>query len=137
MSTSVTFNQFVGFVVGIGYQIALNLASRGCKVIIADQNVNNSIKEAICNETKNPKIHLKYVNLASFKSVKEFARDLYQTEDKVDILINNAGIGYLEGLISEDGLSAVMQVNYYSAFLLTLQLLGRYKIYALVHWPPL
>lgn len=112
---------------GIGYQIVLGLASRGCRVIIADRNVNESIKETICKETHNPNIILKYVNLASFRSVREFAEDIKKTEDKLDILINNAGVGQGRSVRTEDGISQTMQVNYYSAFLLTHLLLG--KIY--------
>lgn len=102
----------------------LGLASRGCKVIIADCNVDESIRDAIIKETNNPNIFLKYINLASFKSVREFAHDLKKSEDKIDILINNAGTGKGVSALTEDGVGFTMQVNYYSAFLLTHLLLG-------------
>lgn len=68
---------------------------------------------------------MKYVNLASFKSVRQFADDILKSEDKLDILINNAGVVYGLSNISEDGINCTMQVNYYSAFLLTHLLVGK------------
>lgn len=115
----------LSFVLGIGYQIVLGLSSRGCKVIIADCNVDESIKDAVVRETHNPNIILKYVNLASFNSVRQFAKDIRKTEDKLDILINNAGVGRGLSAETEDGVNFTMQVNYYSAFLLTHLLLGK------------
>lgn len=94
-------------------------------MIIADCNVNESIKHAIYKETNNPNIQLKYINLASFKSVRQFAKELKNSEDKLDILINNAGVGHGISLSTEDGNSLTMQVNYYSAFLLTHLLIGK------------
>lgn len=93
-------------------------------MIIADCNVDESIKDAIYKETHNPNIILKYVNLASFKSVREFAEDITNSERKLDILINNAGVARGQSVKTEDGINLTMQVNYYSAFLLTHLLLG-------------
>ncbi|XP_056646235.1 retinol dehydrogenase 13-like [Diorhabda sublineata] len=104
---------------GIGYQIVLSLASRGCKVIIIDRIVDESIKNSIVEETDNPNISLEYADLASFKSVRRVAQKLNKTEEKLDILINNAGIGLSKGELTEDGLQPTMQINYYSHFLLT------------------
>lgn len=116
---------YIFFLLGIGYQIVLGLASRGCRVIIADYNIDESIKDEIYKETHNYNIVLKYVNLASFKSVREFSEDILKSEEKLDILINNAGVGTESQVVTEDGLNSTMQVNYYSAFLLTHLLLGR------------
>lgn len=110
---------------GIGYQIVLGLASRGCKVIIADCITDEAIKHAIYKETHNQNIILKHVNLASFHSVREFAEDLKQSEEKLDILINNAGVGRTITHLSEDNINRTLQVNYYGGFLLTHLLLGK------------
>ncbi|XP_056648552.1 retinol dehydrogenase 13-like isoform X1 [Diorhabda sublineata] len=112
---------------GIGYEIVLGLAQRGCRVIVADKIVNNDIKNRIIQETNSTEIYLEYVDLASFHSVRSFADRLKKKEEKVDILIHNAGIGPCSGAISEDGLNITMQVNYYSPFLLTHLLVGLMK----------
>lgn len=87
--------------------------------------MNESIKEKICKETHNSNISLKYINLASFYSVRQFAENLKNSEEKLDILINNAGIGCGRSIPTEDGNGSIMQVNYYSAFLLTHLVLGK------------
>uniref|UniRef100_A0A6P7FVT3 Retinol dehydrogenase 14-like n=1 Tax=Diabrotica virgifera virgifera TaxID=50390 RepID=A0A6P7FVT3_DIAVI len=103
----------------LGYHIVLNLLSRGCKVIVADRIVDDEIKQRIINITKSHEVYFEYVDLASFKSVRKLVDRIKKKEDKIDILINNAGIAMWFGPLSEDGLSVVMQVNYYSAFLMT------------------
>lgn len=87
--------------------------------------MDETIRDKIYEETLNKNIILKYINLASLKSVRNFAEELHKTEEKIDILINNAGVGGGLSAVTEDGIDFVMQVNYYSAFLLTHLLLGK------------
>ncbi|CAH1160213.1 unnamed protein product, partial [Phaedon cochleariae] len=104
---------------GIGYQTVLGLAARGCRVIVADKNIDEEIQRAMMKETNNPNIIMQYVDLASFESVRELVNRLTASEDKLDILINNAGIGRGPNILSEDNLDVTWQINYFSAFLLT------------------
>lgn len=67
---------------------------------------------------------MKKIDFASLKSVREFAKDILATEDKVNILVNNAGAAGLGNVKSEDGLQLGLQVNHFGAFLLTNLLLG-------------
>ncbi|CAG9854004.1 unnamed protein product [Phyllotreta striolata] len=112
---------------GIGYHIVCNLASRGCKVIVADEIINEEIKDAIYKETKSDKVSFEYVDLASFASVRKLAEKINSSVTKLDIFIYNAGIGKCYGQLSKDGLNKPMQINYYSAFLLTHLLVGLLK----------
>ncbi|KAG5890516.1 hypothetical protein JTB14_022749 [Gonioctena quinquepunctata] len=112
---------------GIGYQAALALASRGCRIIIADRDDATESKNRIIRETKNPNIVTKHVDLSSFDSVRRFAKDINETETKLDILINNAGIGTTLLEYTADGLQKTMQVNYFSHVLLTHLLLDLLK----------
>ncbi|CAH1160216.1 unnamed protein product [Phaedon cochleariae] len=112
---------------GIGYQTVLGLAARGCRVIVADQNVDEKIQRSLIKESNNPNIIMQYVDLASFESVRELARRLTASEDKLDILINNAGIGKGPDKLSKDDLDDTWQINYFSAFLLTHLLIGLLK----------
>ncbi|KAG5890517.1 hypothetical protein JTB14_022750 [Gonioctena quinquepunctata] len=112
---------------GIGYQTALALASRGCRVIIADVvNATNS-RDRIIRKTNNLNIVVKHLDLASLSSVRKLAKDLNETEKRLDILINNAGIGSSAIQYTEDGLQRTMQVNYFGHFLLTHLLLDLLK----------
>ena len=47
-----------------------------------------------------------------------------ETEDHIDILVNNAGAYGLEKKKTVDGHPLLMQVNYFSSFLLTNLVLG-------------
>lgn len=63
--------------------------------------------------------------MASFDSVREFAKNINETEERLDILVNNAGAGGIGDKKTKDGQVFIMQVNYFSSFLLTHLLLGR------------
>ncbi|XP_063903541.1 retinol dehydrogenase 12-like [Zophobas morio] len=112
---------------GIGYQTVLNLASRGCRVIMADVADMTQSKEKIIEYTNNPNIVTKFVDLASLQSVRDFASDIVKSEEKLDILINNAGISISKENRTKDGLHPVMQINYFGPFLLTHLLLDLLK----------
>ena len=66
-------------------------------------------------------------DLASFAQVRELAEVILRDYDRLDVLVNNAGIGSApdERLLSEDGHEFRFQVNYLSGFLLTRMLLPR------------
>lgn len=110
---------------GLGYETALQLASRGCKIIIADvQDATDSAKRII-NETGNSNVIYKHLDLSSFESIRRFADDIKSTEKRLDVLINNAGIGATIKSKTIDDLNPVLQINYLGAFLLTHLLLGK------------
>lgn len=118
-----------GGTAGIGYETAKNLAERGAKVIVAsrDENRGKAARDSIIVETGNHDVHFKKLDLASFRSVREFAKDILQIEQRLDILINNAGalgLGYKK---TEDGLLVGMQINHFGPFLLTNLLLPLLK----------
>lgn len=106
---------------GVGYETAKNLARRGARVIIASRNETKLklAKEQLQAETGNDDIAYRAMDLGSFKSVRNFVRETFLSEPRLDILINNAGAIGLPDRITEDGLNLTMQVNYFGAFLLT------------------
>ncbi|KAJ3647063.1 hypothetical protein Zmor_024610 [Zophobas morio] len=103
---------------GIGYQTVLNLASRGCRVIMADVADMTKSKAKVIEYTNNPNIVTKFLDLASLQSVRDFASDVIKSEDRLDMLINNAGIFITKENRTNDGLHPVMQINYFGPFLL-------------------
>ncbi len=60
-------------------------------------------------------------DFASFEEVRELAEAILRDYDRLDALVNNAGIGSApnERLVSEDGHELRFQVNYLAPFLLT------------------
>ncbi|KAJ8928281.1 hypothetical protein NQ314_019163 [Rhamnusium bicolor] len=112
---------------GIGFETALVLASRGCRVIIADRSDGTKAKKKIIDITHNANIETKILDLTSLQSVRKFAKDINATEGRLDILINNAGVGTVGNKHTDDGLHATMQINHFGPFLLTHLLTGLLK----------
>ncbi|XP_019876628.2 retinol dehydrogenase 12 [Aethina tumida] len=108
-----------GGATGIGYETALALASRGCRVIIADKVDATKAINRITQHTNNTNVVLKYLDLSSFQSVRKFAKDINSNESRLDILINNAGVGTAGNKHTDDGLNVTMQINHFGPFLLT------------------
>lgn len=106
---------------GLGLETCKDLASRGAKVILACRSVRrgNEAKEEIIKFSGNTDVHVWQLDLASLRSVKDFCTQIYKTEKRVDVLINNAGAGGLGNTKTSDGLHIGMQVNYFAPFLLT------------------
>ncbi|CAG9794697.1 unnamed protein product [Diatraea saccharalis] len=107
---------------GIGKETAKELAKRGAKVIMACRNLDaaEKVKNDIIESTKNEKVFVKKLDLSSFKSIRAFAEEIKSTEDKLDVLVHNAG--YAETFRkrkSEDDIELTMATNHYGPFLLT------------------
>lgn len=109
---------------GMGFEIAQSLAKRQYKVIMADKNDQTQSKERILNSSCNNNIITEYLNLASFTSTRCFAEKIKSSEDRLDVLINNAGVFCMDQKQTEDCLDGMMQTNYLSPFLLTHLLLN-------------
>lgn len=83
-------------------------------------NLHTFVPDEIIDTTKNTKVIVKKLDLSSFASIRSFAEDINKTEDKLDVLIHNAG--YAETFKknqSEDGIELTMATNHYGPFLLT------------------
>ncbi|XP_063774090.1 retinol dehydrogenase 13 isoform X2 [Pseudophryne corroboree] len=114
---------------GIGKETALELAKRGGRIIMACRDMGkceNAAKE-IRGKTLNHNVFSKHLDLASIKSIKEFAKNILQEEEHIDILINNAAIMRCPHWKTEDGFEMQFGVNHLGHFLLTNLLLDRMK----------
>ncbi|XP_028967326.1 retinol dehydrogenase 14-like [Galendromus occidentalis] len=112
---------------GIGLEAAKELARRRAHVIIAcrsKERAEDAVLEVI-RETKWSNVRSVKLDLSSFKSVRECANNLLQSEDRIDVLINNAaGLPYGGNvLLTEDKIEYQYQTNFYGHFLLTSLLL--------------
>lgn len=60
------------------------------------------------------------IDLSSLQSVRDFAAEVLKKEDRLDIIIHNAGCaGVFKRKVSVDGIEMTMATNYYGSFLLT------------------
>lgn len=115
----------------MGYFTALDLAKRGARVIITSENKTDLIRarDEIINLTGNKNVIAKYLDYTSLELTRSFAKEILETEDKLDVLINNAGTFGSSNKYTNDGLLLILQVNYFGPFLLTHLLLGKYIRY--------
>ena len=83
---------------GIGYWTAHDFATRNAKVILAcrSQERAEEAREKIIAATGNQKVVVRLLNLSDFESVRRFAEQTLQEEDRLDILVNNAAIACMK-----------------------------------------
>lgn len=79
----------------------------------------------VVRHSRNDNVVVRYLDLASLQSVRQFAAEILKSEGRLDILINNAGCIALERKLTSDGLESQMQTNHFGHFLLTNLLLGK------------
>lgn len=110
---------------GIGMQTALELAKLGAHVLIHARNQERGLKvlDYLRAETSNQNIALFVADFSSLAEVKAMAEEIKSKYQKLDVLINNAGILLKKYHLSEDGFEYTFAVNHLAPFSLTLQLL--------------
>ncbi|KAI1896932.1 hypothetical protein AGOR_G00099970 [Albula goreensis] len=114
---------------GIGKETARELAKRGGRIIMGcrDMEKCEAATREIRGETLNSQVYARHIDLASIKSIREFANWVNQEEERVDILINNAGVMRCPHWKTEDGFEMQFGVNHLGHFLLTNLLLEKLK----------
>ncbi|XP_072044713.1 retinol dehydrogenase 11-like [Amphiura filiformis] len=112
---------------GIGKATAEDLASRGARVILACRNKDKGIQaqQEIIQVTNNHEVQFMQLNLASFQSIRRFAEEIDNNEDRLDVLVNNAGVINDGSAKTEDGHELSFGVNHLGHFLLTNLLLDK------------
>jgi NAD(P)-dependent dehydrogenase (short-subunit alcohol dehydrogenase family) len=114
---------------GIGKETALELINLGAHVIIhgrSQKKVELTIKE-IKNKTNSNSISGIDADLGSFDQIIKMSNKIYEEFDRLDILINNAGVFKPERHITQEGLEETFAINYIAPFLLTNLLLDQMK----------
>lgn len=114
---------------GIGEATALELARRKARVILAcrDTVSGENAAKNIWRQTKNGELAVRYLDLSSLTSVREFAQRIHAEEKQLDVLINNAGVYQCPFSKTEDGFETQMGINHFGHFLLTNLLLDLLK----------
>ena len=114
---------------GLGRMVAQDLAQQGASVLLhgRDPAKGASVLAEILAATGNPKLRYYNADLASLAEVRDLALRLRINEPRLDVLVNNAGIGPIApGLprrLSADGHELLFAVNYLAGFLLARELL--------------
>lgn len=116
---------------GIGMQAANELAKMGATIIFAcrDENKTQRAIAKIRRATNNSKLRYMHIDLENSASIKKFADEFMANYQKLDILINNAGISLKdrERKLTSEGHELHFAVNYLGHFHLTRLLLSTMK----------
>jgi len=108
---------------GIGKQIALNLAKKGANIIINDLGSKDEESDKLLKEFKEIGVEAIYApaDVSDYDAVEKMIETVKEKFDKVDILINNAGITKDRTLkkMSKDEWYKVIDVNLNSVFNVT------------------
>lgn len=114
---------------GIGKVTAEELASRGGRVIIACRDSKRAAAAVaeIKTKTGNNEVFYKKLDLASTDSIRKFAGEILEQEQRLDVLILNAGVMFTPPMKTEDGFEFQFGVNHLGHFLLTHLLLERLR----------
>lgn len=114
---------------GLGKFVAGDLAAEGASIILHGRNKKKgeALIEEIQRETGNERLAFCEADFGSLHAVRKLADEILTNHGRLDVLINNAGIGARSAgaprELSEDGLELRFAVNYLAHFLLTLRLL--------------
>jgi NAD(P)-dependent dehydrogenase (short-subunit alcohol dehydrogenase family) len=112
---------------GLGYETALALAEHGARVVLAVRNLDKG-KDAttrITAKSADADVALQELDLTSLDSVRAAADQLRSDYDRIDMLINNAGVMWTPKATTKDGFELQFGTNHLGHFALTGLLLDR------------
>jgi len=113
---------------GIGKATAIALAAKGARVVIVARNADKGRAalaevEAAGKAGKAGPAELIVADLSSQEQVRRAAADFKSRHDRLDVLVNNAGVFVPERRATVDGLEETFALNHLGYFLLTRELL--------------
>ena len=110
---------------GIGFELARILAGRGALLIGVGRDSKRCAEagERIRRETGNPRVRFEVADLSSQAEVRELAGRIRGGNDRIDVLVNNAGCFASRRRQTVDGLELQFALNYLAGYLLTRLLL--------------
>lgn len=106
---------------GIGFETAKALAKKNATVIMACRNLSKAeeAKGKILQSNPSAKIETFHINTAVLQSVAKFALEFSKKFNRLDLLINNAGIMMSPFEETVDGFENQLATNYIGHFALT------------------
>jgi NAD(P)-dependent dehydrogenase (short-subunit alcohol dehydrogenase family) len=111
---------------GLGRAVAIELAGAGATLLVhgRDDARGEAVVAEIAEIADNERVSFYRADFASLADVRAMAQLVAAEQDRLDVLVNNAGIGTVlpghgERITSADGYELRFQVNYLAEFLLT------------------
>ena len=106
---------------GIGYEAAREFARKGARTILACRDIAKAqtALDRIQAEIPDAALETMHLDLASLASVRQFAEQFKAGQDRLDVLLNNAGIMMTPYGTTEDGFERQFGTNHLGHFALT------------------
>src|SRR5476651_405631 len=114
---------------GIGEVAALRLAGQGARIVLIARDPERAATTLSKLKSANASVDHKaqYGDLSSIVDMKRVAKEVADSEPRIDVLINNAGAVFLSRKVSIDGLEMTFATNHMAYFVVTNILLDRLK----------
>ena len=112
---------------GIGFETAAALAAKGAHVVLAVRNLDKGKDAAarITRRSPGASVALQELDLTSLDSIRAAAEQLRSDHDRIDLLINNAGVMMTPKSATKDGFELQFGTNHLGHFAFTGLLLDR------------
>ncbi len=112
---------------GLGFEVARACAQHGAHVVLACRNraKAEAARDAIASATANSSLEILDVDLGDLDSVATAAATFRAGHDRLDVLVNNAGLMAIPHQTTAQGFEMQLGVNHLAAYALTGRLLDR------------
>jgi NAD(P)-dependent dehydrogenase (short-subunit alcohol dehydrogenase family) len=114
---------------GIGLYTALGLARTGMRVIMAgrDRARTEAARRLVAERSGSDRVAIALADFSRLAEVRRLADEFLSAHDRLDLLVNNAGLMSPRYRMSAEGFELTFAVNHLAPFLLTNLLLDRLK----------
>jgi retinol dehydrogenase-14 len=106
---------------GMGKEIALALAGMGATLVMVcrDRQRGEAARSDVIASTGNQSVELLVADLSSQRSIRAAVNEFTATHDRLDVLVNNAGMSSPTRQETADRIETVFATNHLGPFLLT------------------
>ena len=114
---------------GIGLHTALGLARAGMRVVMAgrERARTEQARRWVIERSGSDRVDMALADFSRVAEVRRLADEILVGHDRLDVLVNNAGLFSPQYRLSADGFELTFAVNHLAPFLLTSLLLNRLK----------
>lgn len=114
---------------GLGFHTTKNLAKKGYEVVMAcrDHGKASEARYEIEQELRDPDLRIIELDLADLNSINDFARRFKEKYNRLDLMVNNAGVMHIPFRRTEFGFEYQFGVNHLGHFYLNSQFIDMIK----------
>src|SRR5690349_3890595 len=112
---------------GIGLYTAIGLARTGMRVVMTgrDRARTDAARRLVTQRSGSDRVEVALADFSRLSEVRRLADEILAGHDRLDVLVNNAGLFSPHYRLSADGFELTFAVNHLAPFLLTNLLLER------------